>query len=205
MSKSTFLEKLLDGAGAEWVPLQKLVKTLTAAAKIQRGKYETVGDIPVIDQGADFIAGYTDKGNKATELGQYVIFGDHTEHVKYVDFIFAQGADGLKILQPISSNPKYIYYAFQTFYTKEFQYKRHWSKAKDTEIPIPCPENPEKSLAIQAEIVRILDTFTELQPSLQPSLQPEKSNTTTTATSYSLLTCLPAGRWNGRNLVKLPR
>ena len=170
MSKSTFLEKLLDGAGAEWVPLQKLVKTLTAAAKIQRGKYETVGDIPVIDQGADFIAGYTDKGNKATELGQYVIFGDHTEHVKYVDFIFAQGADGLKILQPISSNPKYIYYAFQTFYTKEFQYKRHWSKAKDTEIPIPCPENPEKSLAIQAEIVRILDTFTELTAELTAEL-----------------------------------
>ena len=174
MSKSTFLEKLLDGAGAEWVPLQKLVKTLTAAAKIQRGKYETVGDIPVIDQGADFIAGYTDKGNKATELGQYVIFGDHTEHVKYVDFIFAQGADGLKILQPISSNPKYIYYAFQTFYTKEFQYKRHWSKAKDTEIPIPCPENPEKSLAIQAEIVRILDTFTELTTELTAELTARK-------------------------------
>ena len=30
------------------------------------------------------------------------------------------------------------------------------------EIPIPCPENPEKSLKIQAEIVRILDSFTEL-------------------------------------------
>ena len=33
-------------------------------------------------------------------------------------------------------------------------------------IPIPCPENPEKSLAIQAEIVRILDTFTELTAEL---------------------------------------
>ncbi len=32
--------------------------------------------------------------------------------------------------------------------------------------PIPCPENPEKSLAIQAEIVRILDTFTELTTEL---------------------------------------
>ena len=28
------------------------------------------------------------------------------------------------------------------------------------EIPIPCPDNPEKSLAIQAEIVRILDAMT---------------------------------------------
>jgi type I restriction enzyme S subunit len=33
-------------------------------------------------------------------------------------------------------------------------------------IPIPCPENPEKSLVIQAEIVRILDTFTELTAEL---------------------------------------
>jgi type I restriction enzyme S subunit len=33
-------------------------------------------------------------------------------------------------------------------------------------IPIPCPENPEKSLEIQAEIVRILDTFTELTTEL---------------------------------------
>src|SRR5690606_21603831 len=27
-------------------------------------------------------------------------------------------------------------------------------------VPIPCPENPKKSLEIQAEIVRILDAFT---------------------------------------------
>ncbi len=33
-------------------------------------------------------------------------------------------------------------------------------------IPIPCPDNPEKSLKIQAEIVRILDTFTELTAEL---------------------------------------
>ena len=33
-------------------------------------------------------------------------------------------------------------------------------------IPIPCPENPKKSLEIQAEIVRILDAFTELTAEL---------------------------------------
>ena len=34
------------------------------------------------------------------------------------------------------------------------------------EIPIPCPENPQKSLEIQAEIARILDAFTELAAEL---------------------------------------
>jgi type I restriction enzyme S subunit len=33
-------------------------------------------------------------------------------------------------------------------------------------IPIPCPENQEKSLEIQGEIVRILDNFTELTAEL---------------------------------------
>jgi type I restriction enzyme, S subunit len=36
--------------------------------------------------------------------------------------------------------------------------KTQW---EDLLIPIPCPENPTKSLEIQKEIVRILDTFTE--------------------------------------------
>ncbi|HHL9321912.1 TPA: restriction endonuclease subunit S [Escherichia coli] len=37
-------------------------------------------------------------------------------------------------------------------------------------IPIPCPGNPEKSLAIQAEIVRILDKFTALTAELTAEL-----------------------------------
>ncbi|MGF2226466.1 MULTISPECIES: restriction endonuclease subunit S [unclassified Brucella] len=36
------------------------------------------------------------------------------------------------------------------------------AKVREFEIPVPCPDNPEKSLAIQAEFVRILDAFTEL-------------------------------------------
>ncbi len=37
-------------------------------------------------------------------------------------------------------------------------------------IPIPCPNNPQKSLEIQAEIVRILDTFTEITAELTAEL-----------------------------------
>ena len=39
-------------------------------------------------------------------------------------------------------------------------------KIESLKIPIPCPDNPKKSLEIQAEIVRILDTFTELTAEL---------------------------------------
>ncbi|WP_201291236.1 restriction endonuclease subunit S, partial [Escherichia coli] len=41
------------------------------------------------------------------------------------------------------------------------------------EVPIPCPDNPEKSLAIQSEIVRILDKFDTLTNSLNAGLPRE--------------------------------
>ncbi|ELS6105402.1 restriction endonuclease subunit S [Escherichia coli] len=41
-------------------------------------------------------------------------------------------------------------------------------------FPIPCPDNPEKSLAIQSEIVRILDTFTALTAELSAELNMRK-------------------------------
>ncbi|WP_252151193.1 restriction endonuclease subunit S, partial [Escherichia coli] len=40
-------------------------------------------------------------------------------------------------------------------------------------IPIPCSNNPEKSLAIQSEIVRILDKFTALTAELTAELTDE--------------------------------
>lgn len=48
------------------------------------------------------------------------------------------------------------------------------SKVKECLIPIPCPNNPEKSLAIQSEIVRILDTFTALTAELTAELTARK-------------------------------
>ncbi|HGS5268507.1 TPA: restriction endonuclease subunit S [Vibrio parahaemolyticus] len=174
MSQLNYLEKLLDGVDVEWIALREVVKTVTAPAKLKRESYRETGKTPIIDQGEKFITGYTDEDVKALPLGEYVIFGDHSEHIKYVDFSFIQGADGLKILKSISDNPKYVYYSFLNFYKKELNYKRHWASASETLIPIPCPDNPEKSLAIQAEIVRILDAFTAMTAELTAELNLRK-------------------------------
>ena len=48
------------------------------------------------------------------------------------------------------------------------------SDLRRLKIPIPCPENPKKSLEIQAEIVRILDTFAELTTELTTELTARK-------------------------------
>lgn len=166
MSELNYLEKLLNGVGVEWKPIGTEIKTVTAPSKLKSQSYRLTGRLPIIDQGLEFIAGYTDEDVTPINNGEYIIFGDHSEHIKYVDFPFVQGADGIKILRAISANTKYIYYAFLTFYTKELSYKRHWSTAQQTLIPIPCPNDPEKSRAIQSEIVRILDTFSTLTAEL---------------------------------------
>lgn len=48
------------------------------------------------------------------------------------------------------------------------------AKVKECLIPIPCSNNPEKSLAIQSEIVRILDKFTALTAELTAELTARK-------------------------------
>ena len=159
----TFLEKLLDGAEVEWKPLNKIVTTITAPVKLKREMYCSTGSTPIIDQGEKFIAGYTDENFEAIPSNEYIIFGDHSEHIKYVNFSFIQGADGLKILKPKEDNAKYIYYAFQNFYVKELNYKRHWSSAKETLIPLPPP-------TVQTKIVRILDALTALTSELTSEL-----------------------------------
>ncbi|EKO5083334.1 restriction endonuclease subunit S, partial [Escherichia coli] len=47
-------------------------------------------------------------------------------------------------------------------------------KLSQYQFPIPCPDNPEKSLAIQSEIVRILDKFTALTAELTAELNMRK-------------------------------
>jgi type I restriction enzyme S subunit len=169
----SYLEELLSEVDVEWKALYLLVSTVTAPAKLKRSAYGISGKIPIIDQGAKYIAGYSSEDLKAVPSDEYVIFGDHSEHIKFVDFSFIQGADGLKILKPKVDNIKYLYHCFINFYQKEQNYKRHWSSAKETLIPIPCPDNAERSIKIQKEIVRILDTFTELTTELTKELTSE--------------------------------
>ncbi|WP_291087666.1 MULTISPECIES: restriction endonuclease subunit S [unclassified Empedobacter] len=47
---------------------------------------------------------------------------------------------------------------------------------KSLQIPIPCPDNPEKSLEIQQEIVRVLDDLTSLTNQLTTELETERQN-----------------------------
>ena len=151
----------------EWKELGEVVDTVASPVKLTKKEYQVTGRIPIVDQGEQFVAGYADN-EKYLEKDEYIIFGDHSEHVKYVDFAFVQGADGLKILKPRRGiNAKYLYYCVCNFYKKEGNYKRHWSNAKITLIPIP-------PLKIQEKIVQILDKMTEYVTELTSELTSRK-------------------------------
>lgn len=164
MSKLEELIQQYCPDGVEYKPIGEVCKTKTPPAKLKTSDYKEQGLYHIIDQGQGQYAGFTDDEYYLLPDAEYVLYGDHTCIVKYHNGCFAQGADGLKILVPIGQNVKYVYYALSAYNLTNTEYKRHWTQAKEIEIPIP-------PLPVQEEIVRILDTFTELQAELQAELQ----------------------------------
>ncbi len=166
-----FMEKLLDGVEIGW-PLLGDVTQYEQPTKylVKATNYNDEFQTPVLTAGKTFILGYTDetKGIYEASESPVIIFDDFTTANKWVDFDFKAKSSAMKMIT--SSNEtkfslKYVYYWLNTLPSEliEGDHKRQWiSNYSNKRIPIPCPDNPEKSLKIQAEIVRILDTFTEL-------------------------------------------
>jgi len=129
--------------------LEKVVYT----NKIQKKDFKECGNYPIISQEQDFINGYWDNKNDLFKTTKpVVIFGDHTQVKKYVDFDFVLGADGVKIFQTKNHIvPKYFYYFLQNAEIGNLGYARHYRLLK--EIPVSYP----KSLSEQQQIVSILD------------------------------------------------
>ncbi|WP_028358213.1 restriction endonuclease subunit S [Brackiella oedipodis] len=180
--RSEYLEKLLDGAEVEWLPLGDLTKYEQPTKYIVKSTdYDDSYETPVLTAGKTFILGYTAENfgiNKASQE-PVIIFDDFTTANKWVDFDFKVKSSAMKIIR--SSNEdryplKYIYYWLNTQPSSlvEGDHKRQWISVYSKKlIPIPCPNNPKKSLAIQAEIVEILDQFDTLATSITKGLPRE--------------------------------
>ncbi|MEA0180786.1 restriction endonuclease subunit S [Escherichia coli] len=170
--KPIYLEKLLDGVEVEWLPLSDL-------ARIRNGKDHkslSEGEFPVYGSGG--IMRYVDTYayNKPSvliprkgSLGN-LFFIDVPFWT--VDTIFYTEIDEAQI------RPKYLYYFLSTVGLGEMNQaggvpSQTQSVLNKLKIPIPCSDNPEKSLAIQSEIVRILDKFDTLTNSITEGLPRE--------------------------------
>lgn len=184
------VEKLLDlsaeqagGVAVEWLPLGDVAQyEQPTKYLVTSTNYSDVFDTPVLTAGKTFILGYTDEisGIYRASENPVIIFDDFTTANKWVDFDFKAKSSAMKMISSGDEDRfliKYIYYWLNTL-PNEFvdgDHKRQWiGNYANKKIPIPCPENPEKSLEIQAEIVRILDTFTELTAELSAELTARK-------------------------------
>lgn len=107
--------------------------------KIKQKDYLVKGKLAVVDQGQELIGGYTNDVEKSYSGAlPIVIFGDHTRCIKFVDFPFAQGADGVKVLRPKPFYlPKAFYYALQSVNIPNLGYRRHFSLFNKFSIPLP--------------------------------------------------------------------
>jgi type I restriction enzyme S subunit len=120
--------------------------------------YLESGKFPVIDQGQKFIGGFTnDKDNVIVCPSPVIIFGDHTKIIKYVDFDFVPGADGIKVIKPLDFfNPKLFYYFLQAVELPDKGYARHYQYLSKSLIPLP--PLPEQERIVE----RIESIFTQL-------------------------------------------
>ena len=178
MSSMSYIEKLLDGVAVEW-------KALGDVAVIKRGtsitkKGVTHGEIPVIAGGRTPAYFH----NVSNRTGQTIVIAGSGAYAGFVSWweqpIFVSDAFTVKPSSILL--PRYCYHFLLNMQQQLHDFKSgggvphvYPRNVAPIQIPIPCPGNPEKSLEIQAEIVRILDTFTELTAELTVELTARKN------------------------------
>ena len=117
-----------------------LLAKIPRQPKIKTQDYLPIGALPVIDQGREFVGGFTDDID-AEYSGQLpvIVFGDHTRIIKFVDFPFACGADGTQLMR---SNDKRMpislfYYSLFAVELSNFAYARHFKFLKEELLIVP--------------------------------------------------------------------
>tara|TARA_R110001583_G_scaffold51161_7_gene159739 strand:- start:13937 stop:15067 length:1131 start_codon:yes stop_codon:yes gene_type:complete len=183
MSNLSYMEKLLDGVEIKKIPLGDVTQyEQPTKYLVKTKKYDDTYITPVLTAGKTFILGYTDETegiNKASN-NPVIIFDDFTTANKWVDFNFKAKSSAMKMIKSSDESKfilKYVYYWMNTLPSGliDGDHKRQWiSNFSNKKIPIPYPDNSEKSLKIQAEIVCILDTFTALTAQLTAELDMRK-------------------------------
>ena len=133
------------------------IQTISKKHKVKKSEYLSSGTIPVVDQGQEFIAGYINEIKRAYD-GELpvIVFGDHTCTLKYVDFLFAVGADGTQLIHPTEDfGICYFYYALQNLPLEHFGYQRHFKYLKTSTIF--CPP-----ISTQRKIAAVLSAYDDL-------------------------------------------
>lgn len=153
------------------IPFEMCLKKISIKFKLPKKEYLNEGKFPVVSQEAVLISGYHNNSENVLKLDKpVIIFGDHTQVLKYIDFDFVVGADGTKILLTIENiNPKYFYYVLMMIMPKNTGYARHYKLLKKLYIPIP-------TLSKQLQIVSKFDSIFAESELTRKAIEKVKNN-----------------------------
>lgn len=159
------------GQGWEEKSFEECIESAKYTIKIQRKDFLENGEFPIVSQEAELINGYW---NNADDLFKVttpvVVFGDHTRALKYIDFDFVLGADGVKILCPKQFlHPKFFFYALRASPVKSLGYARHFRLLK--ELSINYPKVPAEQSAIADRLDRLSEETLRLEALYQRKLE----------------------------------
>ena len=177
MSSVHFLEKLLGGVDVEWIALGEVISP-QRGRRLVKSQLDEVGSYAVY-QNSMTPLGYYHESNANAETTFVVVAGAAGE-VGYSDVDF-WAADDVYFFPTVNIvNNKYLYhFLLNNKHEISSQVRRasvprlSIAAIEKLQIPIPCPENSERSLEIQGEIVRILDSFTVHTAKLKAELKAE--------------------------------
>lgn len=139
-------------------------------SKVQSRDYKPAGRFPVIDQGQEQIAGWTDDASAVIDAPlPLVVFGDHTRAFKFVDAPFARGADGTQLLRPKPEiDPLFFFYACRSIDLPARGYNRHFTVLKEKELSYPMGSEEQKAIAV---VLRQTESAFQKQSELLLTLQ----------------------------------
>lgn len=132
--------------GWKKIPFEDSIVKVKYTTKIPSNDYLEQGLYPIVSQEEGLISGYWDNANDVFKVSTpVVIFGDHTRILKYVNFDFVLGADGVKILQPIKDiDAKFFKLYLESCKIPSLGYSRHYKLLKELQVPIPPREEQER-------------------------------------------------------------
>ncbi|WP_257622255.1 restriction endonuclease subunit S [Aeromonas jandaei] len=161
-----------------WIELQvkeAVINISTTDRKIPQKLYLESGAFPVIDQGQSYIGGYTNDESMLVDCDlPVIIFGDHTKAVKHVNQRFAAGADGVKVLKPLSFlEQNFSFYTLLNAATrlKSKGYARHFQEFSKLKIKIPPLPEQVRIVAKLEELFSELDQGVENLRTAQQQLK----------------------------------
>jgi type I restriction enzyme, S subunit len=182
MSSMNFMGKLLDGVVVEWKALGAVATIKTGPSVNKQMISANPGEYPVINSGREPL-GFINEWNTDNDPIGVTTRGAGVGSITWQEGKYFRG--NLNYSVSINSDQKitirYLYHLLlemqadiQALCTYDGIPALNAGNLKELQIPIPCPKNPEKSLEIQGEIVRILDNFTELTAELTAELTVRK-------------------------------